>query len=431
MAKQQTNALSVSSRAKVSLWGRHVGDVTQYTNGRIGFSYATDYLKDGVALSPIHLPLDSRTFEFSGLVGFEAFMGLPGVIADSLPDKFGNLIIKNYFDAKGEPDKALSPVQKLLYVGNRAMGGLEYAPHLQRKTPDDELALEISALVTSARSLIEGDTSEAINEIMRVGGSAGGARAKALILRNQELNHVKSGFAIPQKNDEHWLIKFDGVDSANHTDLNIRPYNRIEYTYALITAELDIDMAQADFIEEGNGLFHVMFKRFDREGAEKIHMHSLGGMTHVDYNRPQSYSYESWFRLILQLGLGYQTLEQAYRRMIFNIVGRNQDDHVKNISFIMNEKDKTWKLSPAYDLTYANGSGFTLQHQMTIKGKADNFDRNLLIEVGQDFDIKNPGAIIDETVGAFSRWPDLARKYGVPEQNVLSVNAAHRLYLGK
>jgi serine/threonine-protein kinase HipA len=429
MTKRQTNAFSITSRAKVSLWGRHVGNVTQYTSGRIGFSYAADYLKDGVALSPIHLPLDSSTFEFSGLVGFEAFMGLPGVFADSLPDKFGNLIIKNYFDAKGQPDKALSPVQKLLYVGSRAMGGLEYAPHLQRKTPEDELALEMSALVTSARKLIEGDTSEAINEIMRVGGSAGGARAKALILRNRVLNRVKSGFAVPQKNDEHWLIKFDGVDSANRPDLNIRPYNRIEYTYALMTVELNIDMAPADFIEEENGLFHVMFKRFDREGSEKIHMHSLGGMTHVDFHRPQSFSYENWFRLILQLGLGYQTLEQAYRRMIFNIVGRNQDDHVKNISFIMNKTEKTWQLSPAYDLTYAYGSGFTVQHQMTLKGRADNFERNLLIEVGQEFDIKNPESIIDATVETFSHWPELARKYGVPEKNVLSVNAAHRLYL--
>ena len=202
---------TIAAKAKVSLWGRHAGDVVQYANGRIGFTYHADYLKDGVSISPRNLPLEARTFEFPELRSMDAFLGLPGVLADSLPDAFGNLIIRNYFETRGEPDKAMSPVQRLLYVGNRAVGALEYAPHLQRRTTEEEQALELQSLVESARKLIEGDTSEAVHEIMQVGGSAGGARPKALILWNRAQNRVRSGFARPRAGDEPWMIKFDGV----------------------------------------------------------------------------------------------------------------------------------------------------------------------------------------------------------------------------
>lgn len=412
--------LSVLSVANVHLWGRHVGQVLEYSNGRIGFTYDRAYLTDGCPLSPRYLPLQSATFEFPALRNSEAFLGLPGVLSDSLPDTFGNKIIQNYFESRGERGKALSPVQRLLYVGKRAMGALEYTPSLQHKTREDEKALEIQALVESARKLIEGETNDAVHEIMRVGGSAGGARPKALILWDRDKQRVRSGFATPTHGEEAWLIKFDGVGSANALDYKAKPFNRIEYTYALLAKQLGIDMAEVSFLEK-DGLFHFMTKRFDRNGVEKLHMHSLGGMAHVDYNVPQAFSYENWFRVIYELKLGQPAIDQAFKRMVFNIVGRNQDDHVKNISFLLDSMSVQWRLAPAYDLTFAAGAGYTVRHQMTLGGKSGDFTRALLVETGQKFSIKNPGAVIDEVVEVFSGWEALAALHGVARDQISEV----------
>ena len=430
MAKPRTrkDATDVRVSARVALWGATVGHVREYENGRIGFDYDPDYLSSGVSLSPRFLPLERHVFEFPELRVMNSFQGLPGALADSLPDTFGNLIIRKHFEERGEPDNALSPVQRLLYVGHRAMGALEYSPALQRKTPEEEHALEIQSLVESARRLIEGEPAEAVHEIMRVGGSAGGARAKALILWDRENNRVRSGFAKIRQGEEPWLIKFDGVGSANALDRNAKPYNRIEYTYALLAKQLKIEISDVAYLEEPDtGLFHFMTRRFDRVGSEKINMHSLAGMTHIDFNQPQAYSYEAWFRLIMELKLGANTLEQAYRRMLFNIVGRNQDDHVKNISFLMDSLSSGWRLSPAYDLTFAAGSGYTLRHQMTVGGRSDDFNVDDLVELGKQFDVNKPQAILEQTVAAFSEWPALAKKWGVAENQIKTVSAMHRL----
>lgn len=426
--KKKPPLADVRVSAKVSLWGNTVGHVREYQNGRIGFDYDKNHLLTGPSLSPKFLPLAARVFEFPELRAMESFQGLPGALADSLPDTFGNLVIRKYFEERGEPENALSPVQRLLYIGNRAMGALEYAPALQRKTPEEERALEIRSLVESARQLIEGEPGEAVHEIMRVGGSAGGARAKALILWNREKARIRSGFARIRDGEEAWLIKFDGVGSANALDRKAKPFNRIEYTYALLARQLHIDMEEVSFLEEPeSGLFHFMTRRFDRAGIEKRHMHSLAGMTHVDFNRPQAYSYEAWFRLIMELGLGATALEQAYRRMLFNIVGRNQDDHVKNVSFLLDGPRALWRLAPAYDLTFAAGSGYTLRHQMTAGGLSDGFAREGLSEIGERFDIQRPRQIIEQTVEAFSAWPSLAREWKIPEAQIAAVSALHRL----
>ncbi len=419
----------VMAKANIDLWGERVGAVMEYENGRIGFSYDSEYIHSGgLAISPKFLPLELRTFEFPDLQRQAAFMGLPGVLSDSLPDTFGNLIIKKYFEECGELGKSMSPVQRLLYVGNRAMGALEYKPHLQRKSPEEGQALEIKSLVESARRLIEGEAGEAIHEIMRVGGSAGGARPKALILWNRIKNRVRSGFAKHRVGEEHWMIKFDGVSSADERDNKVKPFNRIEYTYALLAKQLGINMEEVGYLEEGD-MFHFMTRRFDRKKTSKYHMHSLAGMTHVDYNLPGAYSYEAWFRLIQELHLGYPALEQAYRRMIFNVVGRNQDDHVKNISFLMKDKSSDWELAPAYDLTYSAGVGYTRQHQMTVASRSDEFTREELVNVGKKFDIHHPGMIIDETVEVFSKWPALGQQWGVQTDDRKRVGARHRLYL--
>jgi serine/threonine-protein kinase HipA len=308
------------------------------------------------------------------------------------------------------------------------MGALEYAPHLQRKSPKEEQALEIRNLVESARRLIEGDAGEAIHEIMRVGGSAGGARPKALILWDREKNKVRSGFAKHRSGEEHWMIKFDGVHSASERDNKAKPFNRIEYTYALLAKQLGIDMEEVSYLEDGE-FFHFLTRRFDRQKTGKYHMHSLAGMTHVDYNLPGAYSYEAWLRLIQELHLGYPALDKAFRRMIFNVIGRNQDDHVKNISFLMKDKSSGWELAPAYDLTYSAGVGYTRQHQMTVAGHGDDFTRDELIAIGKKFNIHNPGMIIDETVEIFSKWPALGEQWGVQAEDRKRVAAGHRLYM--
>ena len=416
-------------KANIRLWDEMVGTVMEFENGRIGFSYDSEYIRSGgLAISPKFLPIESRTFEFPDLQRQDAFMGLPGVLADSLPDTFGNLIIKKYFEERGEIEKSMSPVQRLLYVGNRAMGVLEYAPHLQRKSPEEEQALEIQSLVESARRLIEGETGEAVHEIMRVGGSAGGARPKALILWDREKNKVRSGFAKYRSGEEHWMIKFDGVNSASGRDNKAKPFNRIEYTYALLAKQLGLDMEEVSYLEDGE-LFHFMTRRFDRQQMTKHHMHSLAGMTHVDYNLPGAYSYEAWLRQIQALHLGYPAIEQAYRRIIFNVVGRNQDDHVKNISFLMKNKSSGWELAPAYDLTYSAGTGYTRQHQMTVASRGDDFTRDELITVGKKFDIHHPAIIIDSTVEVFSKWSLLGQQWGVQLEDRKRVAAGHRLYL--
>jgi serine/threonine-protein kinase HipA len=218
------------------------------------------------------------------------------------------------------------------------------------------------------------------------------------------------------------------VNSASDRDNKAKPFNRIEYTYALLAKQLGIDMEDVSYLEDGE-MFHFMTRRFDRNQAAKHHMHSLAGMMHVDYNLPGAYSYESWFRMMQELHLGYPALEQAYRRMIFNVVGRNQDDHVKNISFLMKDKSSGWELAPAYDLTYSAGVGYTRQHQMTVASRGDEFTREELINVGKKFNIYNPGVILDETVEMFSKWPDLGRQWGVQTEDRMRVAAGHRLYL--
>lgn len=427
-SKVRPEKLGMAIKANVHLWGHLVGHVLEYTNGRIGFNYSPKYLENGRELSPRNLPLISGTFEFPELRNSESFHGLPGVLADSLPDAFGNKIIESYFESKGQRDKALSPVQRLLYIGKRAMGALEYTPELRRKTKSESEALEVKFLVESARRLIEGDTSDAVKEIMQVGGSAGGARAKALILWDKKEKRVRSGFASPEAGEEHWLIKFDGVGSANVLDMQAKPFNRIEYTYSLLAGQVGIDMPEVAYLED-DGLFHFMVKRFDRVGSQKIHMHSLGGVVHVDYNRPQSFSYENWFRLILELRLGQQAMEQAFKRMVFNIVGRNQDDHVKNISFLLDSMTAEWRLAPAYDLTFAAGAGYTVRHQMTLYGQSGDFTREQLLKAGGRFGVRHAGQIIDQIVDAFAGWAVLAEQYGVERKMILDVSKKQRLYL--
>jgi len=423
-------AAGVAASAQVLMHGQTIGTVTEFDSGRIGFNYDPEYLgTGGPSISPEFLPAEPGAFEFPELRRVESFLGLPGALADALPDTFGNLIIKKYFSDRGEPDKAMSPVQRLLYIGDRAMGALEFRPRIDRRaTAGEAEALEVGSLVEAARKLVAGEQDGAISELMRIGASAGGARAKALILWDRSSKQIRSAFVKPHKNEESWLIKFGGVESANPKDHHAQPFNRVEYTYALLAKELGIDMAPVDFIEEPNGRFHFLTKRFDRTAdGGRVHMHSLAGLAHIDYNIPRAYSYDQYFRWILALEMPHTAIEEAYRRMIFNVVGRNQDDHVKNFAFLM-PSTGAWRLSPAYDLTFSAGSGYTLQHQMTIGGKADAFTVDDLVEFGKKFDVARPREAIERTVEVFSGWAAQAGRWNVAPNEIEARASRLRLF---
>ncbi len=413
--------------AEIWLWGRFVGAVAETADGHVAFEYDPGFQEQRLEISPIELPLSTRgPTTFPELIRLAAFEGLPGVLADALPDRFGNAVIKRYFSDRGRPEDALRPVQKLLYIGDRAMGALEFRPPVTVSRPAERESLEIAELVRQARVVIEGRTEVSIPEMMRVGASAGGARPKALILWNRATNEVRSGFAPQQPGDEHWIIKFDAVGELGQPDAAPKPHNRIEYVYSRLARDAGIEMPQTELLEQGdNG--HFLVKRFDRVGHGRLHLHSLGGLHHVDYNTPGLLSYEQFLRTVLTLGLDYPALEQAYRRAVFNIVGVNQDDHVKNISFLMDEQGD-WRLAPAYDLTFARGQRYTKLHQMSLNHKRDEFTRDDLLALGSKMGIKRDGReVIDEVVQAMSRWQRYAKAALIPQDRTESIGSLFRL----
>lgn len=413
--------------AEVWIWKHFVGAVAETGDGQITFEYDPAFARSGLEISPLMLPLSKQgPLTFPELQRLEAFAGLPGVLADALPDRFGNAVIRKYFTDRGRPDDAMRPVQKLLYVGKRAMGALEFRPPIRVERSAERESLEIAALVEQARVVVEGRPDAAIPEIMRVGASAGGARPKALVLWNRTTNKIRSGFAKPQAGDEYWIMKFDGVGELEAPDPSPKPFNRIEHAYSRLARDAGIDMPDTALLEERR-CGHLMVKRFDRIGNTRLHLHSLGGLHHVDYNNPGQFSYEQFLRTILQLELGYPALEEGFRRGVFNVVAVNQDDHVKNISFLMDQKG-VWRLAPAYDLTYARGAGFTRVHQMTLNNKVDGFTRKDLLTIGASMGIKRDGAdIIDSVVAAMGNWEQYARAAKVPADQIALIKSQHRV----
>jgi serine/threonine-protein kinase HipA len=419
----------VAALAEVRLWDRRVGAVSEQDDGSIAFEYDPAFVRRSLQISPRKLPLAAGViYQFPELSRIEAFAGLPGVLADALPDRFGNAVIRTYFERLGRPEAAMSPVQKLLYMGARSMGALEFHPAI-RDAPlrREQEALEIAELVAQARRIVEGRADVAMPEIMRLGTSAGGARPKAIVLWNRKTNQVRSAFARVRQGDEHWIVKFDGVGELGAPQPATQPYNRVEYAYAQMARLAGITMPEVEIFEE-RGLAHLLVQRFDRIGGKRLHMHSLGGMEHVDYNQPGAYSYEQLFRLILELNLGYEALDQAYRRACFNIAAVNQDDHVKNISFLMQD-DGQWRLAPAYDLTFARGAGFTRTHQMVFNGKRDGFTLEDLIVAGRAFGLKRDGRqAIDAVAGALAQWPKVAADAGVRKNKTDEIGKLHRKF---
>ncbi|MFH1999181.1 MAG: type II toxin-antitoxin system HipA family toxin [Planctomycetota bacterium] len=429
--------------AIVKLWGDEVGAVSWLEDRGLGvFEYDPAFLRKGLDISPIHMGLEDAkrgdaTFSFPGL-NRDTFVGLPGLLADSLPDRFGNRIIEEWLARNGRDALGFSPVERLCYTGRRAMGALEFAPSIHRGL-DRAVSVEVAELVDLAQEVMtrcqsldvaigaaDQEKAEALTDILRVGTSAGGARAKAVIAMNSE-GKILSGQADAPEGYDYWILKFDGVN-----DLELgepKGYGRIEYAYYLMAMSAGIEMTECRLLEE-NGRAHFMTQRFDRRAGTKIHMQSLCGMAHYDFNLAGAYSYEQAFATMRRLRLSKAEAIQQYRRMVFNVIARNQDDHTKNIAFLMNQ-DGQWKLSPAFDLVYANNPGgkWTHQHQMSINGKRDQFTWNDLIAVGESISISKPLEVINNVLDAVQRWPEFARAAGVEKTHQSEIARYHRLTL--
>jgi len=433
----------MNNDARVVLWGSVIGAITWLEDREIGvFQYAPDFLHSGIQLAPIMMPLGKFPYEFPALAR-NTFKGLPGLVADSLPDKYGNAIIDAWLASQGRTAASFHPVERLCYVGSRGMGALEYQP-ATIGPPTSKRAIEVATLVDLANQILDkraefggvfsgDDDREAINDILRVGTSAGGARAKAILAWNKETNEFRSGQVEVGTGFEYWIMKFDGITSSSDTEVATpKGYGKIEYAYHLMAVEAGIEMTTCRLHHEGSRS-HFMTKRFDRSAnGRKLHMQSLGAIAHYDYKQPASYSYEQAIQVIRRLGLSRKDMDQQVLRAIFNVVGRNCDDHVKNIAFIMNRRGE-WRLSPAFDISYAwNPSGeWTSQHQMSVNGKRDRFEHEDLLALARAADIKKARAeqMIQRVIKAVRRWPDFAEKAGVNDEQVKKIQDSHRTSL--
>ncbi len=411
--------------AEVWLWDAYVGAVIELHDNSILFEYSDSFRSGDLEISPLRLPLQPGAYSFPDLLRKNAFHGLPGVLADALPDAFGAAVLRSYFTAIGETHMAMSPVQHLLYAGTRAIGALEFKPAADfGDRPPEQEALEVASLVADARSIIEGKVDVTIPEIFRIGTSAGGMRPKAVVLYNRSSSEVRSAFATARAGDEPCILKFDGVGKIAGGDTIGDPehYNRVEAAYALMARHAGLDVVDVEVVESPEGHAHLAIPRFDITPTGVLHQHTLGGMLHVDYNDLGASSYEEYLRTILGIGMSAAAVAEGFRRMAFNVLAVNQDDHVKNLSFHM-DPTGAWRLTPAYDLTFAKGGRWTATHQMHVAGKREGITRSDLVEVAAQFAIKGAEAILGQIEDAVASWPSFARVTQVPREAVDSIGS--------
>ena len=429
--------------AEVQLWGRTIGAVSLEEGRAVAaFQYAPAFAGSGIELSPLVMPLGSQVYTFPAL-SHNTFHGLPGLLADSLPDRFGNALIDAWLATQGRTPEGFGAVERLCYTGARGMGALEFAPGLGPK-PRKATKIAIDALVQLASEVLthrnnlqghfdEAGKEKALRDILQVGTSAGGARAKAVIAWNRATNEVRSGQIAAGEGFDYWLLKFDGVTGNKDKELeDPKGYGAIEYAYHLMAKAAGITMSECRLLEE-NGRRHFMTRRFDRlAGGEKLHMQSLCALAHFDFNQAGAYAYEQALLTIRQLKLPMAAVEEQFRRMVFNIVARNQDDHVKNIAFLMNKQGE-WSLAPAFDVTYSyNPSGsWTATHQMTLNGKRDGFTLADFEACAKSSLMKRGRAktLIDEVQAAVRRWPEFAAEAQLVDEWRDSIQGTHRLSL--
>ncbi len=427
--------------AEVRLWGRTIGAVSLEPDRDVAaFQYDPKFARSGIEVSPLVMPLTDRVYEFPTLAK-NTFHGLPGLLADSLPDKFGNALIDAWLATQGRTPASFGAVERLCYTGSRGMGALEFAPAQgpQQRTANK---IEIDALVRLASEVLtnrhqlqghfhQAGKAQALHDILQVGTSAGGARAKAVIAWNASTQEVRSGQIAAGEGFDYWLLKFDGVSGNKDKELDDPAgYGAIEYAYYLMAKAAGITMSECRLFEE-NGRRHFMTRRFDRQaGGEKLHMQSLCALAHFDFNQAGAYSYEQALMTIRQLNLPMSSIEEQFRRMAFNIVARNQDDHVKNIAFLMN-KQGLWALAPAYDVTYSYNSvgAWTATHQMTMNAKRDAFTLSDFDACAKSAMMKRgrARAIVQEVTTAVQQWPEFAATAKLTSTARDAISRTHRL----
>jgi serine/threonine-protein kinase HipA len=429
--------------AAVELWGTRIGAVAlTEPSGVASFQYDPAFLASGIQLAPLMMPLSDRIFSFPELSP-RSFRGLPGLLADSLPDRFGNSLIHAWLARQGRSPNSFDAVERLCYTGRRGMGALEFVP-AQGPNAEASGAIQLAALVALVSDILSRhedlttilaspEREETLQTILRVGTSAGGARAKALIAWNLDTAEVRSGHLEAPPGFSHWLLKFDGVNGNKDRELeDSQGYGVIEYAYHKMALAAGITMRDCRLLEE-NGRRHFMTRRFDRDATgQKLHMQSLGALAHLDYNEPGSCSYEQAFLVMRQLGLPMQAIEEQVRRMVFNLAARNQDDHVKNIAFLMDRSGR-WSLAPALDVTWSfNPQGdWTATHQMSVNGKRDQFRRGDLEAASRVAQLVRgrARAIAEEVLTAVRSWPRFAEEAGIDEPVQAAIQATHRLNL--
>ena len=431
----------MSTVAEVRLWGSTIGAVSLEDGERVAaFQYEPAFAAGGVEVAPIAMPLAEWPYTFPGLSA-RSFRGLPGMLADSLPDRYGNALIDAWLEAQGRTPESFNAVERLCYIGTRGMGALEYAPSRgPRRPPGGDIEIEalvrLAAEVLGRRrdlsaSLSGSERAAAMRDILSVGTSAGGARAKAVIAYNPATGAVRSGQIDAGPGFEHWLLKFDGVSADDERELDYpQGYGVVELAYANMARAAGIEMTESRLLEE-NGRRHFMTRRFDRppEGG-KLHMQSLGALAHYDFNEAGAHSYEQALMAIRRLGMGMDSIEQQYRRMAFNVIARNQDDHVKNIAFLMDRRGR-WSLSPAFDLTYAYrpDGRWTRTHQMTLNGRREGFSLEDFRACARTASMKRgrAEAILAEVRDAVAGWSRFAGAVGVDEQRAEQIGRTHLL----
>ena len=386
-------------------------------DGRVYFEYDKEFKNSKLEISPLKLPLSLEGVYTNNDEHY--FEGLAGVFHDSLPDKFGTKVIERYFESKNIPSYELNVVQKLMFVGDKSIGAISYKPSIHKLDNHKQQELiELNSFYENAKKIISGDAIDVVDEMltfMDSAASAGGARAKAIIGYNPNSKEIISGIKkeLPI-GFEHYLIKFDFLNDNQRS----QDYTKLEYLYMNMAKEAKIEVPNIELLEHGN-LTHYLIKRFDRVNGKAKHLHSVAGLTHCNFNVPMHYSYDELFRLTRYLTGNQQDLYELYRRMVFNIIGRNQDDHAKNFAFLMDEKG-TWSLSPAYDITYANGTGYTKNHQLSLRGKTNDFTKKYLLEIAKLHSLKENIAkeIIEQTIDIFSTFRNRAKELEINEESI-------------
>ena len=426
----------MSFGVNVYLWGSKIGTVAQKDiSSTPVFTYDKKFAKSGIQLSPIVMPLSQESYSFPNL-NEESFHKLPGLLADSLPDKFGTKLIREYLAKQGRSINDLTAIERLCFTGSRGMGALEFRPEEGEDIPNesiniDELADVANEILKNKESMHIKADKKAIAQLIKTGTSAGGARAKALIAWNEKTGDIRSGQIDTNEGYSYWLLKFGTVTDNKDKDeeADNKEYQKIEYAYSLMTKDAGIDMSDCRLIKSAEGI-HFATKRFDRnEKGKKIHMQSLGAIAHFDFNDPGAHSYEETAVVMKKMGLKQDSIEQLFKRMVFNEVAKNYDDHVKNISFLMDRQGK-WRLAPAYDMTFSYNptSVWTSKHQMTINGKMDNITLNDLITCGRNMNISNTRIqrILEHIISVVREWDKYASYVNLSQENTDYIKSHHK-----